>query len=318
MKDNEEKLVDQINDLKKKLVQDKKNKGKPSKNTPDDSKKISDQKPKHSFAKVFMTSLPFLIIIAFIVGFFAGSSYEKNNLVNDFENLPVNTGSEGQQNTQSDSQSQDSQQQTITTPEPPKECFDTDSGIKQFEQGQVFFGTALFTDSCRNSTSLVEYYCTEDNTSRNTNIDCDVCEDGACVNFQIRDTGCKESDNYVDFNKKGFVIDKKGRIYEDSCSQVSLEEYYCDSYGFGSTTYTLCDVCENGRCVNEEKKRDCKDSDNGISYYTKGIVLDASGKTGEDKCNGRVLEEFYCSETGYLARSFKLCNQCVEGQCFSS
>ncbi len=312
MKDKEEQLIDEINDLKKKLVQDKKNKGKQPKKEGKEFQADSKPAPVH-FSKVLMAALPFLIIIAFVVGFFAGSSYEKNQTSPESISQDTATSQEGQQH--NNPSNTPTQQQT--QPNTAKECFDTDYGIEQYTKGQVFAGTALFEDACRNDTILVEYFCNPDNTSSNTNIQCDVCEEGKCIRFQTRDTGCKESDNYVDFTTKGYLIDKKGRIYEDSCSQNNLEEYYCDTYGFAGTRYKLCDLCQNGRCIEPGQERECTDSDGGIEIYTKGTILDAAGKQGIDRCNGRVLEEYYCTETGYLAKSFKLCNQCVEGACLA-
>lgn len=319
MKDHEEELIDQINDLKKKLVQDKKNKGKPEKKSSDteiQSKKKSEasSSSKFQFRKILMTALPFLIIIFFVIGFFAGSSYEQKK-------FSSNKGSDNangfEQSDLDDQGKKDNIQEDMTVNN--DECFDTDGGIKPFEAGKVFYNLAIFQDACKNSSAVIEYFCNTDNSYGSTIINCDICENNACIQFETRDTGCKESDNYVDYYKKGYVIDKRNRIYVDTCSRNSLTEYYCDNYGFAGTSYKLCNICQDGACIDaQEAKRECIDTDNGVDYYLKGTVTDANGRTATDNCQGRNLEEYYCDPFGYISKTYKLCKQCVEGACIQT
>ncbi len=72
-------------------------------------------------------------------------------------------------------------------------------------------------------------------------------------------------------------------------------------------------------------KDNCRDSDGGIFIQRKGIVsyeerfLFFKFKIDSiDRCLGKQLEEFYCSEKGRIVSSIVRCEEdCFEGACYS-
>lgn len=308
MKDEEQKLVDEINTLKKEMIKDKKNKAKknssPGEKDDAPENEATGKKP-FQWKTVLLSALPFLLIIAFLGGFLAGTHYEKGVE----EQPPAAPGTVP-------SVEEDAAPDETPTTTIEDDCVDTDGGMEQFQKGTVYYNSGVFYDRCQGNSTLIEYLCSADHQVETRTITCLYCEDGACVQFEDRGNDCKESDNYVDFETKGYLIDKKGRLLVDTCSVNSLTEYYCDTYGFYATRSKLCDKCENGVCVPDTTvEARCEETDNGVDYYTRGIVTDLNGRTGEDNCQDRTLEEYYCGAFGYLEKTYKLCNQCVEGAC---
>jgi hypothetical protein len=317
LKDREQSLQDEIADLKQKMKDDKSkdDKSKDDKPKEEKPKKESPKKDKTPFdyKRVFKAAIPFLIIIVFVVGFFIGSVYQKNVLkdskTEDKPSVAIpDTPSSGPKAVDK-----------INTPEVINECSDTDDGFYPYTKAEVFFNSAIFYDSCSDNKTLTEYSCTDQNTVTSKTYACDLCVDGACVLFQNRTNTCSESDNYVDFNNKGYVKDSKGKVYVDSCSVNSLEEFYCDNFGAVGRKYTLCDKCQDGACIQAvQAPAGCTDTDGGLMYYTKGTVTEASGRTGTDNCQSRTLEEYYCSPREFMEKTYKLCNQCVDGACVNT
>ncbi|RJQ16805.1 hypothetical protein C4573_01945 [Candidatus Woesearchaeota archaeon] len=291
MKDDEESLKEDIADLKSNLKKD--------------GKKVKEQSQKKvEWKKIIQTAMPFLLILMFIIGFLVGYNVKKDKSTD-----AINDTIQNNQNNEPDDGG-------IFNLEPLNQCSDSDKGINVTQQGEVYFNSALFTDSCHGN-QLKEYYCDQDDDLQTFLKNCEICEDGACLVFEDRREGCTETDNYVDYELKGYVLDRNGKLFNDSCSSKTLEEAYCDRFGYGAYSYKLCDKCEDGRCVPaEEIPPKCNDTDGGIDYYTKGTVTDQTGNSYTDNCQSRTLEEYYCSSYGNKKVTYKLChNDCVDGAC---
>lgn len=115
---------------------------------------------------------------------------------------------------------------------------------------------------------------------------------------------CYDSDNGINYSKKGIVISKENKQWDDACSHnkgsaaiVStctdcyVSEYSCSSFPGALTTYDgvyykyeKCDsTCSNGACVSEIKS--CQDTDGGVNTFKKGsIVAQENSLSGTDTC----------------------------------
>jgi hypothetical protein len=78
-------------------------------------------------------------------------------------------------------------------------------------------------------------------------------------------------------------------VFNDSCSNGKVNEYYCDTNNNCAVENVDCPdgtVCENGYCVSEPTT--CSDSDGGINYLFKGTT---TGVLQGDGSNQSIWED---------------------------
>ncbi len=124
--------------------------------------------------------------------------------------------------------------------------------------GNSTLGNTIWKDSCINSTTLNETYCSSGELKYliyTCNLSAgEVCIDGACVAQQ----NCSDSDGGIEPAILGNCTDKNG-IYTDECSSLKkVKEYFCNS------SSNLCEYteigCGSGEICSEGK---CKRGYNG-------------------------------------------------------
>jgi hypothetical protein len=154
---------------------------------------------------------------------------------------------------------------------------------------------------------------------------------------------CTDSDNGKEFYKYGVTSADKnigmgGDLvnqettydFEDSCCVACglgpsekgprLKEWWCENDVAYSTIYECPNGCENGKCIGQEKVT-CSDSDEGISYFMRGVVIikkESSETRFEDNCaNSDSLVEYSCdaTEPSLDSETFKCAYGCKDGAC---
>ncbi len=136
----------------------------------------------------------------------------------------------------------------------------------------------------------------------------------AFVGFVSAET-CSDTDGGLDYYTKG-IITVGDDVAEDVCSESGfVKEYSCslpenDYYD----NYYCENGCEDGACVEEAET--CSDTDNGLDYYTKGIIT-VGDDVAEDVCSeSGFVKEYSCSlpENDYYDNYY--CeNGCEDGAC---
>ena len=194
---------------------------------------------------------------------------------------------------------------------PTETCSDTDGGDEIYAKGTVTKGTTSNTDSCYDSNTVREHYCSA-NTPAEHLVFCPYgysCSDGACV-YSVPE--CTKSDGsnvyvygYADYNSTN---------YYDYCkNSTHVYEYYC-----GNPPYTVAQYCgwghgcSGGVCVPQ-----CSDTDGGLDISVRGTARYGSDSS-TDYCSGTSsLVEYYCGVTGILSTT-GICSSdyiCSSGEC---
>ncbi len=128
---------------------------------------------------------------------------------------------------------------------------------------------------------------------------------------------CTDSDGGKDVLIRGTTIQdyigQQPDEYIDTCISTSVvKEYYC----LGTIAKSQ-DMGKSGHhCVNGRFKPDCKDTDGGKNYDSKGTVTSENGKTYTDFCvTDEQVKEYYCSGNNVLSsQATKSGYNCVGGQ----
>jgi|APSaa5957512576_1039674.scaffolds.fasta_scaffold03395_3 hypothetical protein len=146
---------------------------------------------------------------------------------------------------------------------------------------------------------------------------------------------CDETDDGLDYYKKGSVSDTRGLSATDVCSDTNqLIEFKCEDSGkvSGSYLFDCPHGCSDGACIENvsEEVTTCSETDNGKDYYNKGNTANLDG-IGTDKCKSpcednedvlcdsdSYLLEYYC-ENGVSESEFYKCqNGCEDGACLDT
>jgi len=210
-------------------------------------------------------------------------------------------------------------------------CSDTDNGKDYDTKGTVHGKGGLgmepmdYTDRCTNSSSLKEFYCSN-NWATEINYVCPHgCSEGACKTESPRT--CEDSDGGIDYYTKGIMTttdDISTGKYYDLCWNDSdvLHEWYCgEDKTAKKKVYTCSNGCSNGACIRESS---CYDSDGGKNPDVKGYVdTEAYGRTWDycDKFVEGAVREFSCRTDGgggYVVTVHDCPNGCYDGACKSS
>jgi len=151
----------------------------------------------------------------------------------------------------------------------------------------------IYTDSC-DGDKLTEWECAEQDRMLSEEYDCPYgCEDGACLPSCNFDFICDNSEDC-------------------SCSD-------CEGKRNGCKNPSL--VCHDGSCMPEEVLQEvveekCKDSDEGMNYFIKGIINIGEHNVGEDYCeNDLSLIEYFCGNNVISSIPYSCQNGCEDGAC---
>ncbi len=207
-------------------------------------------------------------------------------------------------------------------------CEDTDFGKDVLTKGAVRNEKGLFTDSCVDSTHVLEYFCAN-NAIVNQSVVCPEthqCVDGRCVRQSTPPppvVRCSDSDSGQNYFVRG-TVNESGSRYDDVCVDVSLvKEYYCQNDTMRNVNYPCPSGyrCEGGRCAAMDNS--CSETDSGRDLYRTGTVTVYNARvrnTFQDHCvdSGRI-REYYCSGNlqTYEEISCPYDYQCVDGACTS-
>ena len=200
-------------------------------------------------------------------------------------------------------------------------CFDTDYGKDTSAVGTVNYGEQ-YVDACVGDTVVREYFCGANGSVGEEEIACPEnhkCSLGKCVALAI----CTDSDGDDEGQIKGTTT-LDSATYEDKCLGYDVVyEYYCEN-GTLQTKQVTClegQACEDGICV-DAVVRECKDTDEGKSVYSKGKVTywSQGEKYSEvDKCyDQNSVLEVWCTESGSVGFGIISCDSgdwCEDGRC---
>lgn len=199
------------------------------------------------------------------------------------------------------------------------ECTDSDGGKDYREQGTTREPSGFeAVDVCVGSTSLLEYFCSEDELVDSLRYSCpsgQSCSEGRCVDS----SPCTDSDGGMDYYEKGKAEIEGVRTETDRCDNGTLVEYYCGgTYSIGSLGYECTEgyACKNGACVDY-----CTETDGGNSPETAGDTYFGS-RVFADYCveGGAALDrlvEYYCAEGGsaFASTEYVCSGECKYGRC---
>ena len=200
-------------------------------------------------------------------------------------------------------------------------CFDSDGGVETSILGTVNYGEQ-YTDTCVSDSVVREYSCAANGSVEEVEVACPEnhkCSGGRCVAVTV----CADSDGDDEGKTKGTTT-LGSTTYEDKClSYDVVYEYYCEN-GTVQTKQVRCpegQACEEGICV-EAEVRECKDTDEGKSVYSKGKVTywSQGEKYSEtDKCyDQNSVLEVWCTESGSVGFGIISCDSgdwCEDGRC---
>jgi hypothetical protein len=171
-------------------------------------------------------------------------------------------------------------------------CTDSDGGMVLGTKGTASSGSDSGTDSCEDSSTLIEYIC-RNGEVESEEVGCPSskeCIDGACTELQCTDTDGGENSNEAGTASKGSLSQS------DSCfDSNTVKEYYCEGGDIKSRNIDCArdDVCIQGECVSAPS---CIDTDGGKDRYTFGTTS-YGGDSEEDACyNEEKVVEYYCED----------------------
>ena len=218
---------------------------------------------------------------------------------------------------------------------PEQRCSDSDGGKNVLEKGTAEQDGTKGTDSCVNSTHIIEYYCANEKITSETTAcpqdhKCDAGRCAAALAPPPSRSECTDSDNGADKFTFGWV-EYNGNTYRDECPTIyQVKEYYCQNGSLASTNI-VCPTgyqCTGGRC--NQAPQVCDDTDSGKDKFTKGTVTIYSGydtkSVSVDYCHDDVsVFEYFCDGTNLDSETIDCgtdyaCNngKCVYQECRDS
>jgi hypothetical protein len=192
-------------------------------------------------------------------------------------------------------------------------CRDSDGGNNVLDAGHVLAGGSAYNDSCINSSTLKEYFCTGAGAVSHADVRCSsgyTCTGGACVV-----SPCTDSDNGETAGIKGTTA-ASGSSKTDSCvSDTMVSEYYC-SNGEVLSKGIDCgsgEHCVDGACAAYQ----CTDSDNGKNANTSGTATLGPTENQDTCADNSTVTEYYC-DSNRIASQNITCGTgktCKSGAC---
>ncbi len=202
-------------------------------------------------------------------------------------------------------------------------CYDADGGKNIYEKSVLErkwsekSGASLPEECIGNS--LREYYCDGDSFEMEI-IECEHgCSDGACL--KVDDAECFDTDGGVNIHEKGVCETADERLSDHCDSSGKLNEKYCED-GTIKWEEISCPgdyVCEDGECTIveiEEIEEKCKETDNGLDLFNKGVT-EADIKRTDSCDHDFIVLEHYCEndEVEWVKVSCPVGYECVDGEC---
>ena len=204
-----------------------------------------------------------------------------------------------------------------TPPSPPPTCSDTDGG-KVYDEKGICEVSSQFTDTCKDTNTLYEWYCNA------TNDQC-LMEEHPCASGEKCIDGECTTEHKCDDTDNGEIWDELGSCYEDDVFQgtdhckagsaTELVEWYCDGVKCETVSHDCSpNGCKDGVCTNETPS--CDDSDEGINFTVNGTCKDSSGEYTDSCINDTFLKEWYC-EGDHCTNTTQKCSPstCQNGKC---
>jgi hypothetical protein len=164
----------------------------------------------------------------------------------------------------------------------PTICTDTDNGINYYYKGMIGTSRGWQSDTCIDSTRLIEYYCSAGRVFR-TIYKCPYgCSAGAC---QL--STCSETDGGRNYYARGDLGSTNLGNKTDTCvDAMHLKEYYCYDSTYGSLGYGV-----NYKCPYGCSRGACKQAPGSSWCYQESA--DVATSCGGLSTGGYVFPE-YC------------------------
>ena len=193
-------------------------------------------------------------------------------------------------------------------------CSDSDGGQSSSVKGTTTKAGTTSTDSCRDSSTLIEYYCDSSGNIASKDIQCgtgSACSDGACIE------SCSSTVETTKYNiNKKDTATKGAAIMSDYCVDVErVTDFYCESNTIMNKT-TYCPQgysCHDGACTLPQ----CSDSDNGKDTSVKGVVSKGRNENTDTCYDLNFVNEYYCENNEVLSERIQCPSKytCLNGAC---
>lgn len=206
--------------------------------------------------------------------------------------------------------------QSIT---PGSECTDTDGGQDVNTKGIAAKGTLILSDTC-NGTSILEYFCSENDMYELSQVCPYGCSNGRCNSASDpQPLSCSDTDGGITYNTKGTVTrgTYTGTDYCFTTNPQIVSEYYCKSDGtVGSETYTCPNTCSDGQCITSSVPDPVPDDNSCTSHTSCGYKKRCIGGecvsvqcTSDSQCSGckKCSTSWSCVNCGYGASGYCTC-----------
>jgi len=237
-------------------------------------------------------------------------------------------------------------------PPPDNNCSDSDGGLVYNVTGAAlgYYNGSFYEyiDSCSNSSSLTEYFCSA-TLSNSTLYACGnmganyTCSGGKCIlNQTPPSSNCTDSDSSLpmylgwpaasQISTYGTCTDASGTFTDISVNSTILNEFYCGPTSNPTTcmntTWYNClywnyTGSSGGKCVRENASynNNCSDSDGGQIYNVTGTASGYYNNTPysyTDSCyNSTWVNEQFCSATRSNSTPYWCINMGVNYTCSS-
>jgi hypothetical protein len=196
---------------------------------------------------------------------------------------------------------------------PDRVCTETDGGNDIYNKGTLTSGSVLSettrTDSCSDSNTVREYYCTGSDFASELR----DCPSGyECQNGECREEDCDDTDGTSIYSAG--TVTRGAAIQSDYCTSGSGGiEYRCSGNDIASSPFTCPGgySCSGGRCISSPT---CTDTDGGTNEVVAGTATDSTGSSADYCASGTSVGEYYCS--GALKQSTVIV--CLPGEICSA
>jgi len=195
------------------------------------------------------------------------------------------------------------------------ECEDSDGGKDIFTSGNVISEGRRYSDSCKGTDTVEEYFC-ENGTPSLDRFPCPMgyeCKGNRCAAVP-----CDDSDGGIKIATKGTAVSGTARETDECATNGSLKEFFCEDNEI-SFKYVECPAnqqCIAGACT----EYGCEDSDGGKDEFEKGTTTDGDDSETDSCYDEDTVTEYFCAATGIESERIDCGSgyNCVEGECVES